>query len=918
MLQEELQREKEKHCQIQQDVKSTQTDCLVEEGSTAHGEMSLIYQDGELLHNILSSFREDYSLSLEKAASDAQTNDSVGLSSLRAIISKRLGEEWCLLVLENAKMKSELDNIRNRIDQEKRSFASELTGLQVNREYENQLQIDEEGVLPDNSMLSNNVVSNNEVLEVMVYDQNKVIAKLEKDKQQVMKELQRYKEDPKTNDDVDGKIESLRERHGEGSDNLGNIVREKIHDLETEQRKNETLRSELQLLRGKYNSLEESFEDSKKSRESLEEKLENLADRERNLFAEIEQTKGTCSRLDEQLLLSTKENSKLKEELKELQFKIHEAQQERDAIKEQKIALEESFRQERLKIERELKLEGEQKNDYEKKLQVTIHQFEEERRLLQSKENCLSKIERELAETKESHKQLQQCVSEYEIERDNMLREINSLRCLQGLPTINRPLNSREERSLQSNDREKHIQNRKNNKLNSELTRAKEQLVRLKAELTLSNMQTKNLGTQLSSLREDSTKLEAELSTVRLSPKNSRQRRNSFSCYDETVRLEMELGEAKERIIDLQEKLLVIYKEKFALEEKIMSLEGRAKKETQDAALVHQEESENEKSVVKELEYNAEKPYAIQNSINHEHDQEIHLEQIKLFEYKIDLLEAEKAQLKRDLESTSADKSRLEGIEYCVQQLVTLEEEQLRLKSRLKMWAQNAGDEQYISETNENSLRTSADLSKTVDNVFLNELQDLCAENVALQEESEILKETILELESDLATLKQKLSMKENAEDMTLDKKTLSVLLVSVKQERVELQKALDGVLVEKDDLEEELSETKMKYARLQREYAMTSMIKDDLELEILSLRTVNLSRGLSDLTQSSEECRSEISDSSTEEVIFCGDGGDEEKDAFLGHEGRIVNGVKDKESMNCAPFKPKSVSIVTTFCSCL
>ena len=917
MLQEELQREKEKHCQIQQDVKSTQTDCLVEEGSTAQGEMSLKYQDSELLHNILSSFREDYSSSLEMVASHAQTNDSVGLSSLRAIISKRLGEEWSLLVLENAKMKSELNNIRNRIDQEKRSFASELTGLQVNRENENQLQTDEEGVLPDNSMLSNNGVSNNEVLEVMVYDQNKVIAKLEKDKQQVMKELQRYKGDPKTND-VDGKIESLRERHGEGSDNLGNIVSEKIHDLETEQRKNETLRSELQLLKAKYNSLEESFEDSKKSRESLEEKLENLADRERNLCAEIEQMKGTCSRLDKQLLLSTKKNSKLKEELKELQFKIHEAQQERDAIKEQKILLEESFRQERLKTERELKLEGEQKNDYKKKLQVTIHQFEEERRMLQSTENCLGKIERELAETKESHKQLQQCVSEYEVERDNMLREINSLRCLQGLPTINRALNSREERSLQSNDREKHIQNRKNNKLNSELTRAKEQLVRLKAELTLSNMQTKNLGTQLSSLREDSTKLEAELSTVRLSPKNSRQRRNSFNCYDETVRLELELGEAKERIIDLQEKLLVIYKEKFALEEKIMSLEGRAKKETQDAVLVHQEESENEKSVVKELEYNAEKPYAIQNSINHDQDQEIHLEQIKLFENKIDLLEAEKAQLKRDLESTSADKSRLEGIEYCVQQLVTLEEEQLRLKSRLKMWAQNAGDEQYISETNENSLRTSADSSKTVDNVFLHELKDLCAENMALQEESEILKETILELESDLVRLKLKLSMKENAQDMRLDKKTLSMLLVSVKQERAELQKALDGVLVEKDDLEEELAETKMKYARLQREYAMASMIKDDLELEILSLRTVNLSRGLSDLTQSSEECRSEISDSSTEEVIFCGDGGVEEKDACLGHGGWIVNGVKDEESMNCAPFKPKSVSIVTTFCSCL
>ena len=931
-MQEELRTEKEKYLQIQQDVKSTQTERVGQEESIApsHDNSSIKYQDVELLHGILSSLHEDYSSSLEKAASAAQTNDTVDVSSLRAVINKRLGEEWSVLVLENAKMKLELDNIRSRINKEKRCFASELTTLQVDGANEKNFQVDEGNVLTDESTFPKDELSTHgsdqEVVEIMVYDQNKVIAKLEMDKLEVMKGLQRYKVDSNKNDDLDAKIESVSQRHNEDSqpvnDNLGTIVREKLHDLTTVQQENESLQRELDLVNGKYSSLESSYEDSNKAKEILEEKLQNLVERERTLCAEIVQMNERCSKLDEHLLLSTTENNKLKEDLHKLKSKMCAAQQERDAIKEQKIALEESLRQERDNTERELALEREQKSICENKLQEKTRQCEEERNLLQLKENCLSKVEKELAETKESYKKLQECVSEYEAEKGNMMKEINSLRCLQGLPTINRALRNREEviskqGSLQSNSGDKRVQSRKNNKLNSELTRAKEQLVRLKAELTLSNMQTRNLGTQLSSLREDSTKLEAELSTVRLSPKNSRQRRNSFSYYEETVGLELELGEAKERIIDLQEKLLIIYKEKFALEEKIMGLEGQAKKET--------EESNDENNMAKELENNAEKPDAIQNPLKHEQNQGINLEQIKVFENKIDFLEAEKAQLKRDLENTNADKSRLEGIEFCVQQLVSLEEEQLRLKNRLKMWAQNAGDEQHISEAHQDCTISprKTDSNKTIDNIFLSELKDLSEENVALQEEADSLKETITELESDLATLKLKVSMKDSIRETTLDKKAVAALLVSVKQERADLQTALDGALTEKDDLEEELAETKLKYTRLQREFAMMCMIKDELELEAISLRKANLSHGLSELSQSSEECRNEMSDSSTEDLIFYGDGSVEvsskEKKSFVSAEkedssvgeGRTM--IQNK-SMN-ASSKAKTVSIVNAFC---
>ena len=926
-MQEELRREKEKHFEIQRDGKSTQTESKDEAEFTNpnHSDGSINSQEVELLHGILSSLHEDYSSSLKKAVSAAQTNDSLDVSSLRAVINKRLGEDWSLLVLENAKMKSELDNIRIRINEEKKSFASELTALQIKGE--NEKKEEEGAVSSDKSMLSegeeSDLGSDQQMLEIMVYDQNKVIAKLEMDRLEVMKGLQRYKVDSNKNDDVDGMIDSISEGHSEGpqqtKDNFGTIVKEQLHQLSTAQLEHESLQNDLGKLRGNYNSLEQSYEDSIKLRECLEEKLKNLVEEEKNLCAEIEQMKERNNELEEQLLRSTIQNKKVNERIKELECKMYQTQQETEATTEQKIALEESLRQVRANTEHELASERGQKNILEKKLQEKTQQFEEERRLLQVKENCLCKVEKELAETNESYKKLQDCVNEFETERGNMMKEINSLRCLQGLPTINRAFNNREitskQRSLLNGGENRVQNNRKNNKLNSELTRAKEQLVRLKAELTLSNMQTRNLGTQLSSLREDSTKLEAELSTVRLSPKNLRRRRNSFSYYDETVRLEIELGEAKERIIDLQEKLLVIYKEKFALEEKILSLEDQGKKETHDAVSSPQKLIKNETSVVTDFENNTEKSCATQYSMKHDQNQEMSSEQITLFKHKIDSLEAEKAQLKKDLENTNADKSRLQGIECYVQQLVALEDEQLRLKSRLKMWAQSVGDEQHNHEVKEDGtvLPRENDSSKMIENIRVDELKELSVTNVALQEEAEILKETIVDLESDLATLKLKLSMKDSIQETSRDKKAVATLLVSVKQERAELQKALDSVLIEKDDLEEELAEIKMKHTKLQREFAMTSMVKDDLELEILSLRKLNLSRGLSDITQNKEGCTSEIPNSSVEDLIYYSDGGVEERGDPPGYGRNTADGANEGKSM-ITPSKAKTVSIVTHF----
>lgn len=58
-------------------------------------------------------------------------------------------------------------------------------------------------------------------------------------------------------------------------------------------------------------------------------------------------------------------------------------------------------------------------------------EFEEGKILLKFKEYCLSKVEVELVEIKESYEKLmKECLNEYELEKDIMIKEINGLRCL--------------------------------------------------------------------------------------------------------------------------------------------------------------------------------------------------------------------------------------------------------------------------------------------------------------------------------------------------------------------------------------------------------------------------------------------------------------------------------------------------------
>ena len=147
-LQQELQQAMEERIQRKQDVKSTQTEPVKEKEPPNPLQF---FQDAKI-QEILSSLHDGYSSSLEKAASALQTNGLVDISSLRAVINKRLGEEWSVLLLENAKMKSELDNIRARIDEEKKGFVNELKALKMDGEEKGKSQFEQKGVPKDGVM----------------------------------------------------------------------------------------------------------------------------------------------------------------------------------------------------------------------------------------------------------------------------------------------------------------------------------------------------------------------------------------------------------------------------------------------------------------------------------------------------------------------------------------------------------------------------------------------------------------------------------------------------------------------------------------------------------------------------------------------------------------------------------------------
>ena len=870
---------------------------------TDNGDQSTRSHNQDVLQSFLSMLK-DGCFALETAVLTAQANNTSDVSLLRVVFNQRLGKEWSLLALENTNINSELGNITRRITEETENIESQPTNLDFQKN-ENHGKICVDGrhdsaeqickLFPKFEKTETDEVGAATTLEILIYDQNKIIFKLEMDKVELVKGLQPFKQDVFGKYGTNSEAENVRhqttgdsclvDRNSYMSEEkkLGNILKERLQEMLRVQQENQIIKEELAALRTKHSFLEEKYHDSSKSRERSEQKVTSLLEAEKQFFSKILEMEESCRKLEEKLDQTTTEKAELTEKLKEMRRNASEAEEER---KRQKRVSEEILSQAAKHAERVLFLERTQKHACEERLREKIKALEEGKTLLRLKEIRISKMEEEFNNAQKKCELLQGSVGEFMVERENLTKEINGLRFMQGLPAINFKSNTGtnllwNQTAFKCACAQKRQQNKQDNKLNCELTRAKEQLVRLKAELTFSNVQTKNLGSQLSSLREDSAKLEAELATVRISPTKRRPRRNSFSCYDETAQLEMELATAKRSIIELQEKLLCIYKEKLVLEETLMSCEAVMNKESiQMAGNGKMDDKETKKTAKEAPEMSVEDDAkeASDAQINeHEHEQPRGLdsEERKNFERRIDLLEEEQARLKKQLEDTTVEKSRLEGMECCVQELVTLEDETLRLQRRLKQWAKTVKNDRDLSATTETTRRTKQHESifplkagtKTFNSDLLAEIKDLSSENYALQEEAESLKVKVVDLESALATLTFKMSVKDTALDSTSDKKALAMLLASVKQERAELQKALQDSLSEKDEVEKELAGIKGEYSRAQRELAMTCMLKDDLEVEVIALRNASMVDTHPSPIQSSNDCKGEISDSSAQNM---------------------------------------------------
>lgn len=405
-------------------------------------------------------------------------------------------------------------------------------------------------------------------------------------------------------------------------------------------------------------------------------------------------------------------------------------------------------------------------------------------------------------------------------------------------------------------------------KLKSELLLAKEQLVRLKGELTLSNIQTANLGTHLTSLREDSNKLEVELSSMRRTPNSNEQNQGPDSSRS-GKNVEIDLADAKEKIIELQDKILSLRREKTTSAEKLSESEEELKKLRSDV-YKSRDGLERSQEVVNILKKDIE-VLTMKNQILHERlnnysrettqnvirgdldelDQDEsqnvkEKESLKADNEQLEYYEKDRLRLQKEIEALSNDKVKLEDMRNLVQKLVDVEDEQMVLKRRLRKAVKQVeedGSEEIANEETKNKDSTPKRNSRKINELSQNKdeekFEEYYVENTALRCEVDALRIYIANLENEIKSMKYKLSISESMQG-SQDKKTLAVLLASAKHEREELRETLNSVYSEKEDLEETLSVARVKSGRLQRELSHVMKKRNEMEMELVAIKTGN------------------------------------------------------------------------------
>ena len=817
---------------------STQTEDQINEA-----EASPSFED------LLSQLQREF-CKLEQAACLAQTNDGAEMLALRQIINGSLGENWSLMVFENEKVRGELQELSNRIAAEKKntelvnSDEEKITEIQDSEKYstyvENMKNLSRSADTGQGKDLLENSSMGN--LHFKVYDQDKILATFEMDKAKLLQYLDCHVQVSKIQrskcqfDELDGTVGAFPESTlysdicAVEEKELDGILQETLKDLVTAQKENKSVKKENDLLKTKSQSLQSALMHLNK--------LVELGAKDRFASHENGQT----------WVLTNFEDV-------EVEYRIGqglgpENEESQDEVEVNVLKNLESFIRERNQIN-----------------------------LILPSCNC-SKVE-------QGSKETCMCASELETEtelregcfgrpcehkdgKSHLADEAHTLNVLSQLQECKRH-SCNLALKTDSPISQKGPAEKEDSKLNSELIVTKEKLVRLKAELTLSNVQTKNLGSQLSCLREDSSKLEAELSTIRRSPTRGLLPRSpSFNRYDETLRLEIELAEAKERIIDLQERLLSFHKEKSNLQKQLLNRKeelqrmGDELENNKEQILGYNKEMEKLKQDLKNsqvkddsLKQTPDKYTEIPNKDKQPFDKIDEQGQSQKLRAEMSLLIQERNQLQRDLANANDERCRLESVEDLVQQLISVEDEKMKLKKCLKRWAVEASREEFIGRSLEPNV-DEMNLSQTDDpkSALEEELEETTSENCLLRSEVETLKDYVLELEKQLHSAKFEISVNEAIKSKS-NKKALAILLATVKCERSELKQSVDALFNDKEHLEEELMAFKVQSARVQRDLAMSGIEKECLEQELFALRkAVAKAQGkFPSVTQNSAPC---------------------------------------------------------------
>ncbi|XP_048585259.1 kinesin-like protein KIN-7I isoform X3 [Nematostella vectensis] len=668
----------------------------------------------------------------------------------------------------------------------------------------------------------------------------------------------------KENDDAKAELESLKRKFLELGEELAHSgkyreeLEKRFEELVSEKN---VLRACLEESRNKCAGLHDSLDASYSGQEQLEAEIDSLVSQNDVLMSEVKKMKASRIATEKDvattktLLYSAEvKNGLIEKRLKEKCKKLEETA---NALKRAQESLKQSKEEFRELHDAYIKMQVEHENESDRESLVEVklnsHTSDTPRGRIQS----ISAVSRARAQARKQSPKKRRTFkvnSPRHSDRSSPNSRNNSLSRRHGSPaTCRRSLNSGPDsqkssltrvNALVGDDKLKPANDcDEDNKLKNELMLAKEQLVRLKSELTSSNIQTTDIGSQLSCLRDESNKLEAELTSMKRAPQ-------ADDKSTATIHLEVELSDWKDQASSLQSEVAQLKKDKAAAmhkvidsEEQMIQLRSRLYK-TEDSLVRNQDTVKLLSKENTDLRVEIERLRSRLSVYASETAKEIvdgngegKAKCGVVTKTKWESMMEDKKKLQSEIEELSKDKLRLQDMQSLVRRLVSAEDEKINLKQKLRLALENSKLPLESEDASPNIAINKDTVAHSVITVSEKQSEDLYVENMALRCEVDALKIYISNLENELKSLKFKLSVSETTNGNT-SKKVLGTLLASAKHEREELRETLNEVYSEKEDTEEELNVERVKSAKLQRELVRVCKEKEEMDKELKRLQS--------------------------------------------------------------------------------